>query len=266
MLGNLSKVLIKAPNFFNNNMEIIDSLNIIHEGYTLNSLNSYRSEKDRNYNSLYFRESDFLKHNFEPEINFNHNKRLSLHIIKSPNRHQSFTINKDIINLKKGKRFNTISKRSKYLLTDSKREIKPYIENNFRNYKINSIYKKTISENYRRLHTVSNRLLKDKIKICNNIIYNNNIKYNFYESPKNYKFLKIHYLKSQETLFQEKTDNKLKKLLLIKPQIKELLKEKNRHIVGKKDFLRYLNYRKNNCQNPFYESMKYKEEMKNNFK
>ncbi len=34
-------------------------------------------------------------------------------------------------------------------------------------------------------------------------------------------------------------------------------------MVGKRDFLKYLNYRKTNRRNPFYESMKIKEDMNN---
>lgn len=270
MLGNLSKVLIKAPSFFNNNMETIDyidSSNNIQEGYTLNSLNSYNSKKDITNNSLYFRESDFWKHNFEPEINFNHNKRLSFSLSKELRRQKSSVNNNKINNLNRINRFNTIRKIDKYLLTNNQRDIKPYIKNNFSIYKNNSVYKKTFSENDRRLKTESNRLIKDKIKLFKNNLYNN-IKYNYYESPKHYKFPKIHNIfKSQETLFQENTDYKFKTLKLIKPEIKEQLKTKNRSMVGKKEFLKYLRLNRVNLQNPFYESIKMKEDLNEiNFK
>ena len=60
MLGNLSKVLFKAPGSFNtneenNNLEYSNKLN------EYKTLNSYNSGKDIiNYNCYYFRERDFF--------------------------------------------------------------------------------------------------------------------------------------------------------------------------------------------------------------
>ena len=259
MLGNLSKVLFKAPIFFNT-MENIESLNIPQEEYTINSFNS-KKEK-----CLYFRERDFWKKNFEPEINFNHNKRLSFYLNSSPKKQKKYRIDKNIINLNKKIRFNTINKKRKYsyLLTDSPIETNPNIKNiknNFSVYKNNnSIYKKNILGSENRLKTESNRIIKDKYKILNNNLYSHiKINNDIYENN----FPSINIYKSQETLFQDKTDNKLKSLILIKPEIKEQLKTKNRNMVGKRDFLKYLNYRKTNRLNPFYESMKIKEDMNN---
>ena len=104
-------------------------------------------------------------------------------------------------------------------------------------------------------------MTKYRYKIFNNNLYNH-IKINNLNGNKT-KFPII--FKSQETLFQDKTDNKLKSLISMKPELKEQLKTKNRSMVGKKDFLTYLNYRKLNRQNPFYESMKIKEDMNNYF-
>ena len=258
MLGNLSKVLFKAPNFFNNNIGQKDSLNNIKEGYTLDSFRTINTNK---INTLYFREKDFWKKNYEPEINFNHNKRISFYLIKSPNRQQTLD-DTNIIKLNK-RRFNTISKRSRYsyLLTDSPVNLKRKINNNFSIYKNNNItHNKNIFESNIRLKTETNKGSKDRYndlfgnKLYNQITFKN-------KSYKKNKILNINNIfKSQEILFQDNADNKLKSLILIKPEIKEQLKEKNRCMVGKRDYYKYLNYRKK-VQNPFYESIKTKEEM-----
>ena len=81
---------------------------------------------------------------------------------------------------------------------------------------------------------------------------------------KSYKFPKIQNIfKSQESLFQDNADKKFTSLISVKPQIKEQLKTKNRCMVGKREFLIFKNSKKIDAYNPFYESIKIKEEMKN---
>jgi uncharacterized short protein YbdD (DUF466 family) len=70
-------------------------------------------------------------------------------------------------------------------------------------------------------------------------------------------------LKSQENLFQDRLDKKFNSLIILKPEVKEQLKTMNRSMVGKKQFLKYLNQTKTMLQNPFYESIKLKEELNN---
>ena len=111
MLGNLSKVLFKAPGFFNNNIHQKESLNNNKEGYAFNSFNTINGNK---INSLYFREKDFWKKNYEPDMNFNHNKRISFYLIKSPEKGQILN-NTKFINLNKRK-FNTISRKANILI------------------------------------------------------------------------------------------------------------------------------------------------------
>ena len=262
MLGNLSKVLFKAPSIFNNNINNnnIESINNMKEVKTLSTFNS---KNNYNINNLYFREKDFWKKNYEPEINFNHNKRLSFYLNISPKKQQSLKIE----SLNKKIRFKTINKkiRNSYVLTDSPIINKGNKSNIFSIYKNNnSIYQNNTITSDRRLNTESDRIIKEKnnLKLFNNNIFKHiKINNNAYE---NYKFPNIvKTFKSQETLFQDNADNKLSSLILIKPEIKEQLKTKNRCMVGKKDFLRYLNFRKNIYQNPFYESMKIKEDMNN---
>ena len=73
-------------------------------------------------------------------------------------------------------------------------------------------------------------------------------------------------IKSQENLFLDGIDRKLNSLKLIRPEIKEQLKTKNRNIVGRKEFLKFQRLKQANFKNPFYESIKMKEESNNNFK
>ena len=77
-----------------------------------------------------------------------------------------------------------------------------------------------------------------------------------FEFPSIYKALK-----SQENLFQDRLDRKFNSLKLIRPEIKEQLKTKNRSMVGKNEFLKYLRLNRVNLQNPFYESIKMKEDL-----
>ena len=71
-------------------------------------------------------------------------------------------------------------------------------------------------------------------------------------------------LKSQENLFIDGLDRKFNSLKLIRPEIKEQLKTKNRSMVGRKEFLRFQRLKLSNSKNPFYESIKMKEESNNN--
>ena len=238
MLGNLSKVLYKTPGFFNNNNNNdLKSINNIKEEITLTT---YNSKNNNNINHLYFREKDFWKKNYEPEINFNHNKRLSFYLNISPRKQQIIKTDNILINLNKNIRFNTINKKrgAKNLLTESPIINKKNKTNNFSIYKNNNnIYnnKNDIFTSDIRLKTDSNKIIDEK---GNNIF---KINKNEYNKNKNYKFPNI--FKSQEALFQDNADNKLNSLILIKPEIKEQLKTKNRCMVGKRDFIRYLNFR-----------------------
>ena len=77
-----------------------------------------------------------------------------------------------------------------------------------------------------------------------------------------YKFPKdIKTFRSQESLFQDNIDQKLISLILVKPKIKEQLKSINRSMVGQRDYYVYQQSGRFHSPNPFYESMKRKEEM-----
>ena len=280
MLGNLSKILIRVPDFFNNSSpNATKQLDKLNNSENLNIFFSNNRIENRKYrlNKIYFREKDFWLNNFGSEMNFNNNKR-------SPITLKNYSLkslsNKNIYlkNIETQNNSNIIKhESSKYLLTDHER-----LNNDKTKLRtINNIYKiKGFTEenndfrNELRLKSESNQITKrNSLNINtnfkvesknNNKIINNDKKHNY----KNYKikseFPSIYKaLKSQENLFQDKLDRRFNSLKLLRPEIKEQLREKNRNMVGKNEFLRYLNQSRAMFQNPFYESIKLKEETNN---
>ena len=280
MLGNLSKILIRVPDFFNNSSpNATKQLDKLNNSENLNIFFSNNRIENRKYrlNKIYFREKDFWLNNFGSEMNFNNNKR-------SPITLKNYSLkslsNKNIYlkNIETQNNSNIIKhESSKYLLTDHER-----LNNDKTKLRtINNIYKiKGFTEenndfrNELRLKSESNQITKRnslnintnfKVESKNNNKIINNDKKNNY---KNYKikseFPSIYKaLKSQENLFQDKLDRRFNSLKLLRPEIKEQLREKNRNMVGKNEFLRYLNQSRAMFQNPFYESIKLKEETNN---
>ena len=280
MLGNLSKILIRVPDFFNNSsVNATRQMDKLNNGENQNIFLSNNRIQNRKYrlNKIYFREKDFWLNNFGSEMNFNNNKRSPISI---KNYSLKSLSNKNIYlkNIENQNNSNIIKhESSKYLLTDHER-----LNNDKTKLRtINNIYKiKGFTEenndfrNELRLKSESNQITKrNSLNINtnfkgesknNNKIINNNKKNNY----KNYKikseFPSIYKaLKSQENLFQDKLDRRFNSLKLLRPEIKEQLREKNRNMVGKNEFLRYLNQSRAMFQNPFYESIKLKEETNN---
>jgi len=280
MLGNLSKILIKAPNFFNNS-----SLNPIKEFGKYNKRSNsnlfnqnkiIRSQKC-DFRNIYFRERDFWLNNYEPDINFNHNRRSPFSLKNYPLK-KLVSKNIQIINPESKTNFNTITNtKKKYCLTD-KRVSKNDKSNNINIYNkvkmnnidpqnndfISEIHLKTESNqiiNRRRFNlNIDNEkttnMIADKIKKNENGKRSNNKHICISEFPDIYKSLK-----SQENLFQDRLDKKFNSLKLIKPEIKEQLKTKKRSMVGRQDYLKFQKQFNSGFQNPFYESMKIKEEL-----
>ena len=285
MLGNLSKILMKAPDFFNNSS--LNETNEFAKSNQKQNINVFHSNKyikprKKNFRDIYFREKDFWLKNYEPDINYNHNRRLPFSLKK-------YKLKKDTKklelpkNLDNSGKFNTINvKKSRYFLTDRQNQKKDKSSNNniFSIYKINSLNTHNNSDNELCLKTESNRIAN---RISFNLDTNNTENSDFISinindekkvietidnKKKRYKFnsefpLIYKGLKSQENLFQDKLDRKFNSLKLIKPEIKEQLKAKNRNMVGRKDFLRYQSLNRANFPNPFYECIKFKEELKN---
>ena len=294
MLGNLSKVLIKAPGFFNNHNNIIqnnqkESLQQIPEENMLDPFYQiiHIKNKENNINNYYFKEKDFWKKSLKLDMNFNHNKRLlnKLNFSSKDNKKPEYEkLLIDInINNPENKEINYFNK---------KRKNSNYSKNppkTIRNEKNLNIYKQifflnknNLNDNEINLKTESNGINdknktfvktdgnKTKIEkaISDNILYteeNKNIKEMDNKEIKNkgiYKFVKNRKPnKSQESLFQDNIDKKLISLISVKPQIKEQLKSINRSMVGQRDYFIYQKSGRFNSPNPFYESMKKKEEM-----
>ena len=283
MLGNLSKILIRVPDFFNNSSpNATKQLDKLNNSENLNIFFSNNRIENRKYrlNKIYFREKDFWLNNFGSEMNFNNNKRTPITL---KNYSLKSLSNKNIYlkNIETQNNSNIIKhESSKYLLTDHERlnndKIKLRTINNI--YKIKGFTEENNDfRNELRLKSESNQItkrnslnintnFKGESKNNNKII--NNDKKNNYKISKNYKikseFPSIYKaLKSQENLFQDKLDRRFNSLKLLRPEIKEQLREKNRNMVGKNEFLRYLNQSRAMFQNPFYESIKLKEETNN---
>ena len=283
MLGNLSKILIRVPDFFNNSSpNATKQLDKLNNSENLNIFFSNNRIENRKYrlNKIYFREKDFWLNNFGSEMNFNNNKR-------SPITLKNYSLkslsNKNIYlkNIETQNNSNIIKhESSKYLLTDHERlnndKIKLRTINNI--FKIKGFTEENNDfRNELRLKSESNQITKRnslnintnfKVESKNNNKIINNDKINNYKKSKNYKikseFPSIYKaLKSQENLFQDKLDRRFNSLKLLRPEIKEQLREKNRNMVGKNEFLRYLNQSRAMFQNPFYESIKLKEETNN---
>ena len=271
MLGNLSKVLIKAPNFFNNmkTEEIKQGLlyNIPEEEDNVlnpfNSIKVVKTQGNNNNKNIYFREKDFWKKNLLLDINYNHNKRLPplfpdkrevFHKISKSNKHKSVSFeNKNLSLTPKTvvvKKFILDQLNNRYLLPEEK--VKE-LNNTLKNEVNNIINKKN--------DTTFLMFKNNTINACesNDVDNNNRSKSNVIVREK---FPKLNSLiKSQESLFQDNIDRRLNSLRNIKPEVKEQLKEKNRYIVGKRDFLAYKNLNRINLKNPFFESIKMKEKL-----
>ena len=283
MLGNLSKILIRVPDFFNNSSpNATKQLDKLNNSENLNIFFSNNRIENRKYrlNKIYFREKDFWLNNFGSEMNFNNNKRTPITL---KNYSLKSLSNKNIYlkNIETQNNSNIIKhESSKYLLTDHERlnndKIKLRTINNI--YKIKGFTEENNDfRNELRLKSESNQITKRnslnintnfKVESKNNNKIINNYKINNYKKSKNYKikseFPSIYKaLKSQENLFQDKLDRRFNSLKLLRPEIKEQLREKNRNMVGKNEFLRYLNQSRAMFQNPFYESIKLKEETNN---
>ena len=304
MLGNLSKILIKAPSFFNNQqqnqqnnqketLKKIPEENVVDPFYQINYI---KNRENKNNGIYYFKEKDFWKKNLKLDMNFNHNKRLLYNLNISPldfkklDYEQGLDINKNNADNQNIDYFNKKRKLSNLSTKNPIRTIRG--EKNYNIYKkIFLLNKDNLNDTEKTLKTESNKT-NDKLFLKteenqkkhnkthnnryntnedntnfnnnkNNIVINeNNNSINSVDKKEINKFPKnINPYKSQESLFQENIDKKLTSLILVKPEIKEQLKSINRSMVGQRDYYVYQKFGRFNSPNPFYESMKKKEEM-----
>ena len=284
MFGNLSKILIKAPVFFNNDKK---SLEKIPEENTIDPFYQIKNIKNGNkkHNNIYFKEKDFWTKNIKLDMNFNHNKRLlrKLHLSPNDNKVEEYEKGKNNFIEKNGEHqdINCYNKKRDFSNVAMNNHIKTIRDKKNLNIykKIFLLNKNNINDADFTLKTESNKMnatneKRDKIKKNKTLILN---RYNTEENDTNkytkeneldkkeiYKFPKnIKSIRSQESLFQDNIDKKLISLILVKPKIKEQLKSINRSMVGQRDYYIYQQSGRFNSLNPFYESMKRKEEKNN---
>jgi len=292
MLGNLSKVLIKAPTFFindtqserkNSNQKIPEE-NILDPFYQIKHI----QKRGNSFSNIYFKEKDFWKKNLKLDINFNNNKRLHKYdfprgekdLDKSQKEKNLLFENKN--NSNKTDNFNNI----RYYNLSPNNQIKNSKEKNqnFNIYKKILIHQKEYPRNVFDtdislksddrsklfLNTENNKMKRNTSTVIKRYKYNNinNTEENFivnnsYENNKegNVKFPKIQSFKSQESLFQDNIDKRLISLISVKPKIKEQYKSINRSMVGQRDYYVYQKLGSLYSHNPFYESINKKEEL-----
>ena len=74
MFGNLSKNLVKAPHYFNNNIDTEPNLySKIAQENILDTFSNLRKINSRNNTTRYFKERDFIKKNLKIDLNYNNN-------------------------------------------------------------------------------------------------------------------------------------------------------------------------------------------------
>ena len=295
MLGNLSKVLIKAPVFFNNQKD--NTLRKIPEENYLDPFNQINQikNKDKSLNNIYYKEKDYWRKNFMLDMNFNHNKRL-LHKLNLSGMHNKANEyekgskdlsknngeNKDINYLSKIRQNPSLSMNNPIKTIRREKNLNIYKNifllnnNNFNDTEINlgTDSSKMNNKNKKFLYTESNdnkkhrRIINQRYNTEENYDTNlNKEKNEFIKNKEKYKFpKKMKPIRSQEKLFQDIIDQKFISLILVKPKIKEQLKSINRSMVGQRDFYVYQKSGRFNSPNPFYESMKRKEEMNKSLK
>ena len=299
MLGNLSKILFKAPLFFNNKtqlkrkntLEKIPEENILDPFYQINHIR----KKGNSLSNIYFKERDFVRKNLKLDINFNNNRRLhkyEFHSIDMDLDKEQNEKNLMLLDNNNSNKIDTLNENRRYFNFSSHSPIRT---SKGRNKNVNT-YKKIFllqkddpnnnlndsdislksDERMRTLlNTENNNIKMDTLTLinsCKNKNVNNNeenlnINNSFENANKNKgrnRFPKLpKTFKSQESLFQDNIDKRLISLISVKPNIKEQYKSINRNMVGQRDYFIYQKSGRFNSQNPFYESINKKEELYN---
>ena len=296
MFGNLSKTLIKAPHYFNHNVDIeTNKYSRLTKENLLDTYSNLRNLNTRNDNYRYFKERDFVRKNLKLDLNYNNNLRKEItpqvrtkpcisfeEFMYGPNLvSNSNTRNFTKKSLYKTNKSYTTNKTFKSNLTksvDSKYKPNTTKKEKFQNFlNKNLITKDSIEEFNGELKSNIDNLI-DKINL-NSLNFNEHDKkfeknrienlkdfinrYNVVEPPIKLKFPEV-YVQTQENLYRDAMDKKLNSLSLVSPKIKEQLKTKNRVFASERDFYRYSNSYAMYQKNPFYESVKYIEDIKKN--
>ena len=296
MLGNLSKVLIKAPLFFNNKTQIkrkntlqkIPEENILDPFYQINHI----KKRGNSLSKIYFKERDFLKNNLKLDINFNNNKRLhkyDFHSVEMDLDKEQKEQNLLFLDNNNSNKNDILNQNRRYFNFTSDNPIKTskgrnknvniykqifLLQKDNNNFNDSDISLKSDERMSSFLNTENNNIKRDtffnsyKNKNVNTNEENININNSFENANKNKginRFPKISKtFKSQDSLFQDNIDKRLISLISVKPKIKEQYKSINRNMVGQRDYFVYQKSGRFDSPNPFYESINKKEELLNN--
>lgn len=302
MFGNLSKSLIKAPNYFNANVDSEpNQYSKIAQESLLDTYSNLRNINSRYPSSRYFRERDFIKKNLKLDLNYNNNARKEInpkvrtkHLMSfeefmfgdllSRNNQNNMTkrsldktINSNISNNTSRTNKSNFTKSVNSKMTQNspkKTDYLNYIEkslipqetikefNGEVNDNVNNLIDR-INKNSLNFKEFENKFEKNDLNGKSRIEklreYIN--KDTVVEAPVKLKFPQI-YIKSQDTLYREAMDDKINSLTILNPKIKEQLKTKKRTFASEKEFYRYNNSYYMNQRNPFNETIKYMENMK----
>lgn len=284
MFGNLSKTLIKAPHYFNNNQTYYSMASRFTEGNRPQLLDTFsslskksNSKSDRNY-SLYFKERDYLRKNLRLDLNYNNNLRKEI----SPNVKTAPSISFEDLIHGNNKLCSNLTTANNTLISNNNNSSKVKI-NKMDRYKdfLNKTlisqdsirdYKSTVNSNvnhlidkvnyFSPLNYVYNKFSKkyEKEKIDLSILRHKINDNRYFSPPIKYKFPPCRdNRESLDSLYRETMDRKLISLKSLSPHHKESLKNKNRNYVSKIEYIRYTNNFKSHDKNPFSETTKYYE-------
>ena len=306
MLGNLSKSLIKAPHYFNINVDSEpNQYTKIAQENLLDTYSNLRRINSRN-STRYFKERDFVKKNLKIDLNYNNNFRKE--IIPSVRTKPCMSFEEFMFGNNTNTTSKSVTKQSLYKTNKTnKTNITNLTNNTNKTNKTNktsipnkpknsdlifspiSTYKKAEYQNFLEKTLILRDSVKDfdgkvkskmydlmdkinhssfrlddkfdpnkknKIESLKELINKDTV----IKTPMKLKFPEI-FIKSQETLYREAMDKKISSLSMLSPKIKDQLKSKNRRFASEKDFYRYNNSYAKYQLNPFYESVKYMEEI-----
>ena len=298
MLGNLSKILIKAPPYFNNNIDKKFS-----KKTKENILDTYSKmhlvNKGRANNMRYFKERDFIQKCMNFDINFNNNYRKEL--TPTVKTRQCISFEEFMFgnsNIPSSNNTANNTKQSLYKTNESKSYInakETFKSNKTKNSSSSHATSREKFKNYIQKELIqrdsieefNSQIKSNLIKLIDKINHNslkispfdksreNNGKSRIenlkdfinkdtvVETPVKVKFPEI-FIQTQDNLYRDAMDKKLKSLSLVSPKIKEQLETKNRATASRRDFYRYNMAYSTHQRNPFYESVKYLEDNQKN--
>ena len=275
MFGNLSKSLIKAPHYFNINIDTQPNEHSkLSKQTLLDTYSHLRRLYTRNSKSPYFKESDYSKKNLKLDLNYNNNFRKEIiPLVKTKKciSFEEFFFNNSIKNSNNNKKNET---KHSYYQTNMSREsnklnLTKSVDSKISNFstqnpklkdflQIKFFPRISVEEFDEQVKTNVDSLIerikknslnfteyekkkierngKKRIETLKEYINKDTV----VETPIKLKFPVIR-IKSNDALYREAMDNKVNSLSMISPKIKEQLKSKKRVFASKNDFYRYNN-------------------------